>query len=98
MGVKTVDSNQARNNWREMLDTALSQEVDVVITRYNKPVVTILDYEDYLSIREELAKKRALRQAQRQLQEEALATMLASERILAREWDTPEEDEAWQDL
>jgi hypothetical protein len=49
-------------------------------------------------IREELAKKRALRQAQRQLQEEALATMLASERILAREWDTPEEDEAWQDL
>jgi prevent-host-death family protein len=98
MGIKTVDSNQARNNWREMLDMALSQEVDVVITRYNKPVVTILDYEDYLSIREELARKRRVRQDRRQLQEEALATMLASERVLAREWDTPEEDEAWQDL
>jgi prevent-host-death family protein len=98
MGIKTVDSNEARNNWRAMLDMALSQEVDVVITRYNKPVVTILDYEDYLSIREELAKKRALRQTERRFKEEALATMLASERVLAREWDTPEEDEAWQDL
>jgi prevent-host-death family protein len=98
MGIKTVDSNEARNNWRAMLDMALGQQVDVVITRYNKPVVTILDYEDYLSIREELAKKRALRQTQRRFQEEALATMLASERVLAREWDTPEEDEAWQDL
>ena len=98
MSIKTVDSNQARNNWREMLDTVLGQEVDVVITRYNKPVVTMLDYEDYLTIREELAQKRAQRRAQRQLQVEALATMLASERVLAQVWDTPEEDEAWQSL
>jgi prevent-host-death family protein len=98
MSIKTVDSNQARNNWRAMLDAALSQDTDVVITRYNKPVVVMLDYDDYLSIRAELAQKRTLRQAQRRLQEEALATMLASERVLAREWDTPEEDEAWQNL
>lgn len=26
------------------------------------------------------------------------ATMLASEAVLAREWDTPEEDEAWANL
>jgi hypothetical protein len=58
----------------------------------------MLDYEDYLSIREELTRQRIERQAQRQYQEEALTTMLASERILAREWDTPEEDAAWQDL
>jgi len=92
MRIKTVDSNQARNNWREMLDMVLGKEIDVVITRYNKPVVTMLDYEDYLSIREELVKKRAQRQ------EEAFQTMLASERILAREWDTADEDEAWQNL
>lgn len=98
MSIKTVDSNQARNNWRELLDMALSKDIDVVITRYNKPVVTMLDYEDYLSVREELARQRIQRQAQRQRQEEALATMLASERILAQEWNTPEEDAAWQNL
>lgn len=98
MSIKTIDSNQARNNWRELLDMAQNTDVDVVITRYNKPVVTILDYEDYLTIREELTRQRIERQAQRQYQEEALTTMLASERILAREWDTPEEDAAWQDL
>lgn len=98
MSIKTVESNQARNNWREMLDIVLGKEVDVVITRYDKPVVTMLDYEDYLTIREELARKRAQRRIQREQQGEALATMLASERILAQEWDSPEEDEAWQNL
>lgn len=29
---------------------------------------------------------------------EAVLTMLASEDILKREWDTPEEDEQWADL
>ncbi|MBM4030384.1 MAG: DUF2281 domain-containing protein [Planctomycetes bacterium] len=29
---------------------------------------------------------------------EAFQTMLASEEVLARDWDTPEEDEAWADL
>ncbi len=98
MGIKTVDSNQVRNNWREMLDMALSKEIDVVITRYNKPVATILDYEDYLSIRDELTKQRVQWKVQRQLQEESLTTMLASEQVLARMWNTPEEDKAWQNL
>lgn len=29
---------------------------------------------------------------------EAYQLMLASEEVLKKEWDTPEEDEAWQDL
>lgn len=29
---------------------------------------------------------------------EAFQTMLASEEVLAKDWDTPEEDEAWADL
>ena len=36
--------------------------------------------------------------AQRQLNSESFQTMLASEAILRREWDRPEEDEAWRDL
>lgn len=33
-----------------------------------------------------------------QPQSEAYLTMLASEEILGRDWDLPEEDEAWKDL
>jgi prevent-host-death family protein len=43
MGTKLIDSHQARNNWRELLDTVRSQGTDVLITRYNKPVVALLD-------------------------------------------------------
>ena len=98
MSTKMVDSNQAHSNWRDVLDMVLGQDVDVIITRYGKPVATMLDYEDYLGIREELSKKRALRRANRHFRKEVWLTMLASEKVLAREWDTPEEDEAWQHL
>jgi prevent-host-death family protein len=98
MTSRTLDSHQARNNWREMLDAVLTEHEDVVITRYDKPLVTVIAYEDYLAVRDELAKRRAERRATRQSRDEALATMIASERVLAREWDTPEEDEAWADL
>lgn len=98
MAVKTVDSNQARNNWREMLDTVMAENIDVVVTRYNKPVVTMLAYEDYLIVQDELTRRRAERKIQQQLEAEALATMIATERVLAKEWNTPEEDEAWADL
>ncbi|NKQ36016.1 MAG: type II toxin-antitoxin system Phd/YefM family antitoxin [Chloroflexi bacterium] len=94
-----LDSNQARNHWREMLDMVLADnDTDVIITRYNKPVVTMVAYEDYLDIQDELMKRRAERRAKRRAKAETLATMLASERVLAREWDTPEEDAAWADL
>lgn len=98
MTIQVLESNQARNNWREMLDTVLINDVDVVITRYNKPLVTVVAYEDYLAIQEELIRRRAIRKARRRLKSEALATMIASEQVLAREWDSPEEDEAWADL
>lgn len=32
------------------------------------------------------------------LMDTAYATMLASEAVLSRDWDSPEEDEAWADL
>ena len=61
MTVKTLDTNQARNHWREMLDTVLKNEVDVVITRYDQPLVAVLAYEDYLAVHAELIKQRAAR-------------------------------------
>ncbi|MFO7540842.1 MAG: type II toxin-antitoxin system Phd/YefM family antitoxin [Chloroflexota bacterium] len=98
MAVKTVDSRQARNNWREMLDTVMAEDIDIVVTRYNKPVITMLSYEDYVAIQEQLIEVRRERHAQQKTENEALATMIASERVLARDWDTPEEDAAWADL
>jgi PHD/YefM family antitoxin component YafN of YafNO toxin-antitoxin module len=98
MAVRILDSNRARNNWRGMLDAVLSDETDIVITRYDKPLVTVVAYEDYLAVQDELTKKRAARKARQRMQGETLATMIASERVLAREWNTPEEDAAWADL
>jgi PHD/YefM family antitoxin component YafN of YafNO toxin-antitoxin module len=98
MTVKTLDTNQARNHWREMLDTVLKNEVDVVITRYDQPLVAVLAYEDYLAIHDELIKGRATRKARQQVGRETLATMIASDRVLAREWNSPAEDEAWANL
>jgi hypothetical protein len=36
--------------------------------------------------------------ADRQLASEAFQTMVASEAVLRRDWDRPEEEEAWRDL
>jgi prevent-host-death family protein len=98
MVVKIVGSNQARNNWREMLDTVMAQDVDVIVTRNNKPIVTLMSYENYLIVKDELVRRRAERKTRQQLEGESLATMIAAEQVLAREWNTPEEDEAWADL
>ena len=76
----------------------MAQDVDVVVTRYNKPVVTMVSYEDYLIVQDELARRRTERKTLQQLEGESLATMIAAERVLAREWDTRVEDEAWADL
>lgn len=97
MTVKTVDSNQARNNWREMLDAVLISDVDVVITRYNRPLVTMVAYEDYLAVVDELTRRRAER-AMRRAAAESRATLLVSERVLARDWESPEEEAAWATL
>ncbi len=47
-------------------------------------LATVLDFVDYLIWKQESS--------------EAYQTMLASERVLAKDWDTPEEDEAWAHL
>lgn len=96
--IQTFDSNQARARWRDLLDAAQTLETDVVITRYNKPVVAMLAYEDYVAIREELQRQRARRAARRRREAESLNTVLASDQGLNQEWNCQDENEAWQDL
>lgn len=91
MSIKTLDSRTARENWRDLLDSATTGLTDVVITRHGKPVTVMIRYEDYAALQEELIRLRKQKL-------EVYQTMLASEEILRREWDTPEEDAAWADL
>ena len=44
-----MDSNDARLHWRDVLDAG-AKGLDIVITRYNKPVSVVIDYEDYLAL------------------------------------------------
>jgi prevent-host-death family protein len=90
--IKEVESRTARTHWRDLLDDATAGQTDVVITRYGKPVTAMIRYEDYVALQEELGRLRAGRRR------EGLQTALASEAVLRREWDTPEEDAAWADL
>jgi prevent-host-death family protein len=90
MTVRTLESRAAREQWRDLLDAAAGQ-TDIIITRYGKPMTAMIRYEDYLLLREELRKLRAE-------QSESYQTMLASENVLRREWETPDEDAAWADL
>lgn len=59
---RMMDSNEARLHWRDVLDAG-AKGVDVVITRYNKPVSVVIDYEDYVALAEHLDDLRAARRA-----------------------------------
>ncbi len=63
MTISTWDSNDARIKWREVIDTAASGGADVVIMRYGRPVVAVIDYEDFLALQEELDDLRAVKRA-----------------------------------
>jgi prevent-host-death family protein len=63
------DSNDARIRWREVVDTAAAGVADVVITRYGKPLVAVIDYEDFVALQEELDDLRAAKRADAALEE-----------------------------
>ena len=46
MNLITYGSEQARLNWRDMLDAAL-RGTKVIIERYGKPTVVMMSYEEY---------------------------------------------------
>ncbi len=40
----TITSEKARLSWRETIDAAYAEKQDVVIERYDRPVVTLVNY------------------------------------------------------
>lgn len=82
MSMKTIKSDEARQNWRGLLDDIGAGD-DVVIERYTKPVAAIISYADYLALQEELEDLRAARRA---------------EEILERAKDDPEAFVPWEQV
>jgi len=63
MAIRELDSNQARTQWRDILDEAQAGESDVVVERYGKPVVAVIPYADFEAVQDELDDLRAARRA-----------------------------------
>ena len=63
MNVTTIDSRDARTQWRTLLDDTATGKADAVITRYGKPVATLINYDDWLALQEELDDLRAAQRA-----------------------------------
>lgn len=82
MSTKTIKSDEARQNWRGMLDDIGAGD-DVVIERYTKPVAAIISYVDYLALQEDLEDLRAARRA---------------EEILNRTKDDPDAFVPWEQV
>ena len=54
----TYSSKEARQNWRQILDTILGRKQDILIERNGKPAAVIMPVEDYENIREALEEYR----------------------------------------
>lgn len=63
MAQQTLNSDDARARWRDILDAASSGS-DTVISRYGKPTAAVIPFEDYEAIRDAMEDLRAARRAQ----------------------------------
>ena len=57
----TINSDDVRLQWREVLDNA--RRVDTIVTRYRKPMAVVIDYDAWLAVKpalDEWRRKRAI--------------------------------------
>ncbi|HSJ56669.1 MAG TPA: type II toxin-antitoxin system Phd/YefM family antitoxin [Anaerolineae bacterium] len=50
MTLRTVSSEQARTEWRTLLDLASKGDVDIVIERHGKATAAVISYETYRAL------------------------------------------------
>lgn len=72
MTVVTIRSEEARIQWRETIEAAYVDRKDVVIERYGKPIVTVVNYIKWQDVMRRL-KELELAQRTRQRYEEMKA-------------------------
>ncbi|MEW5986606.1 MAG: hypothetical protein AB1791_08240 [Chloroflexota bacterium] len=74
-----------------MQPVTVPQITEVLEALPDEKLAVVYDFVSYLFEKEQSQVFEGMRS-------EAFLTMLASESVLARDWDTPEEDETWADL
>ncbi len=70
--VRQMSSREARERWREVLDTVMKGSNDIVITRYGEPIAVMIPADDYEALADEISEMRMSRLAE-QLYEDYLA-------------------------
>lgn len=73
MNVRIMNSEQARTQWRTLLDLASLEETDVVIERHGKPTAAVIGYETYQALQSVLE---AMRTADLQSRGQRMAAVL----------------------
>lgn len=63
MIVETINSREARSNFRDILDKVLAGAADIVIERSGRPVAVMIPVEDYEALQDEIDDLRAARRA-----------------------------------
>lgn len=61
MTITTIQSRQARTQWRSLLDVVQAGDADVMIVRNGKAVAVLIPVEDYQGLQEALDDLRAAR-------------------------------------
>lgn len=74
MTLRTMSSEQARTEWRTLLDLASQGGVDIVIERHGKATAAVISYETYQALQPALAEIRTDASAQQRGQQ--MATVL----------------------
>ena len=74
MTLRTMSSEQARTQWRILLDLASEGRVDIVIERHGKKTAAVISYDTYQALQPALTEIRAGASAQQR--GEQMATVL----------------------
>lgn len=82
MNQRTLASDVARTNWRDLLDAVSQGSDDIVIERFGKPTAVVMGLAQYEQYRQALALLTELAQATDAAAiEELLATRVAQQRV-----------------
>ena len=49
----TMTTDEARRNWREVIETTLFDKGEVIIKRYNKPVSVVVNYDVWQTLKKQ---------------------------------------------
>jgi prevent-host-death family protein len=62
--IREMSSREARQRWREVLDTVMKGKSDIAITRYGEPIAVVIPADDYEALAEEIEEMRMSRLAE----------------------------------